>query len=85
MRECNYIMVQSVQKACAKNVRKKKAVFFLLAATIAVIMTLAPILLIQEAAAFNTQKCFDQPKQCEWNANHCLKKEPNMCDDGESS
>jgi hypothetical protein len=55
--------------------------FVLLAVTIAMIMTVTPILLIQEAKAFSTQKCFDHPKQCKWTQNHCLKKEPNVCDD----
>jgi hypothetical protein len=58
MRECNNIIAQSIQKAPAKNAINKKAMFFLLAATIAMIMSLAPILLIQEAKAFSTQKCF---------------------------
>jgi hypothetical protein len=58
---------------------------FLLAVTIAMIMTVTPILLIQEAKAFSTQKCFDHPKQCKWTQNHCLKKESNVCDDGEIS
>ena len=83
MRECNIITAQSIQKASAQNTTNKKAVFFLLAVTIVMIMTVTPILLIQEAKAFSTQKCFDHPKQCKWTPNHCLKKEPNVCDDGE--
>ena len=85
MRECNIITAQSIQKAPAQNTTNKKAMLFLLTVTIAMIMTLTPILLIQEAKAFSTQKCFDHPKQCKWTQNHCLKKEPNVCDDGEIS
>ena len=82
----NYnIIVQNTQKASAQNTTTKKVVFFVLVTTIAMIMTVTPILLIQEAKAFNTQKCFDHPKQCKWTSNHCLKKEPNVCDDGEVS
>jgi hypothetical protein len=84
MGNCN-IIVENIQKTFAQNTHNKKAVFFLLAATIAMIMTVTPILLIQEAKAFNTQKCFDHPKQCKWTSNHCLKKEPNVCDDGKIS
>jgi hypothetical protein len=80
----NYnIVIENIQKTSAQNTTNKKAVLFVLAATIAMIMTVTPVLLIQEAKAFNTQKCFDHPKQCKWTQNHCLKKEPNVCDDGE--
>ena len=41
MRECNNIIAQSIQKTPAKNTTNKKAVFFLLAATIAMIMTVS--------------------------------------------
>jgi hypothetical protein len=82
----NYnIVIENTQKASAQNTSIKKAVFFLLAATIAMIMTVTTVLLIQEAKAVNRQKCFDHPKQCKWTQNHCLKKEPNVCDDGELS
>jgi hypothetical protein len=82
MGNCN-IIVENIQKASSKNAINKTAVFFLLAVTIVMIMTVTPVLLIQEAKAFSTQKCFDHPKQCKWTTNHCLKKEPNVCDDGE--
>ena len=58
MGNCNIIVENIQKKASAKNAISKMAVFFLLVATISMMMTLIPILLTQEAKAFSTPEMF---------------------------
>ena len=84
MAECNDIMVQSIQKTPTKRYKQKDLVLSI-GSYYFNDHDSDSYTFNSRSKSLSTQKCFDHPKQCKWTPNHCLKKEPNVCDDGELS